>query len=73
MIDSGNIDFIQFEFGGCNIDSRTYFQDFYYFLKDNYDIYRIVKNGLRKIDRYSETCEVFLNSNYIAEKIKIDL
>lgn len=32
------VDFIQFEFGGCNIDSRTYFQDFYYMLKDNYDI-----------------------------------
>jgi hypothetical protein len=24
---------LQFEFGGCNIDSRTYFQDFWYFLK----------------------------------------
>jgi len=69
MIDSGNIDFIQFEFGGCNIDSRTYFQDFYYLLKDNYKIYRIVKDGLRPIYRYSETCEIFLNSNYLAERI----
>ena len=22
---------IQFEFGGCNIDTRTYFQDFWYY------------------------------------------
>ena len=25
---------IQFEFGGCNIDTRTYFQDFWYFFKE---------------------------------------
>lgn len=49
MIASGNIDYIQFEFGGCNIDSRTYFQDFYYALKDRYNIYRIVKDGLYKL------------------------
>lgn len=69
MISSGNIDFIQFEFGGCNIDSKTYFQDFYYFLKNNYRIYRVIKDGLRPIYKYSETCEVFLNSNYLAERI----
>ena len=28
-----SIKFIQFEFGGCNIDSRTYFQDFGTYLK----------------------------------------
>ena len=28
-----SIKLIQFEFGGCNIDSKTFFQDFYYFLK----------------------------------------
>ena len=25
---------IQFEFGGCNIDTRTYFQDFWYFFSE---------------------------------------
>jgi hypothetical protein len=25
---------IQWEFGGCNIDTRTYFQDFWYFLTE---------------------------------------
>lgn len=69
MMDQKAIDFIQFEFGGCNIDSRTYFQDFFYLLKDNYCIYRIVKNGLYKIDQYKEMYEAFATTNYLAEKI----
>ena len=46
MLQQKKIDFIQFEFGGCNIDSRTFFRDFWYVLKDHYHFYRIVKNGL---------------------------
>lgn len=68
MLKSGAIDFIQFEFGGCNIDSRTYFQDFYYLLKDNYNIYRIVKDGLYQINKYKEMYEAFITTNYLAEK-----
>lgn len=68
MISSGAIDFIQFEFGGCNIDSRTYFQDFYYLLKDKYQIYRIVKDGLYPINQYKEMYEAFITTNYLAER-----
>lgn len=64
----GNIDFIQFEFGGCNIDSRTFFQDFWYLLSDKYKIYRITKNRLQERKKYSERDEIFLTSNYLAEK-----
>ncbi len=67
MLKSKKIDFIQFEFGGCNIDSRTYFQDFWYLLKDDYDFYRIVKNGLAPIKKYNERLEVFKNINFLAE------
>lgn len=67
MIQNNSIDFIQFEFGGCNIDSRTFFQDFWYLLKDNYRLYRIVKNGLYPITNYSETFEIFTTINYLAE------
>lgn len=63
-----NINFIQFEFGGCNIDSRTFFQDFWYLLSDRYGIYRITKSGLKEIKNYSERDEIFLTSNYLAEK-----
>ena len=62
-----NIKLIQFEFGGCNIDSKTYFQDFwYYFQKNNFDIYRISPLKLIKIDKYSETDEFFITTNYLA-------
>ncbi len=67
-INDKNIDFIQFEFGGCNIDSRTYFQDFYYLLKDNYRICRILKDGLIEVSQYKETSEIFITINYLAEK-----
>jgi FkbM family methyltransferase len=70
MLNNRKIDFIQFEFGGCNIDSRTYFQDFYYLLKDNYRIYRILRNGLYEIKEYRESNEIFIAMNYLAEKIE---
>jgi len=66
MIEGGKIDIIQFEFGGCNIDSGTYFQNFFYFLKDKYKIYRILKDGLFEILTYKETYEIFITINYLA-------
>lgn len=65
MLDAGKIHAIQFEFGGCNIDSRTFFQDFYYLLSPSFWIYRIVKDGLFPIQEYSEDLEVFKTSNYL--------
>lgn len=68
MLNDGIIDFIQFEFGGCNIDSRTYFQNFYYLLNTKYQIYRILKNGLYSIKKYRETQEIFVTTNYLAQR-----
>lgn len=67
MMTEDRIRFIQFEFGGCNIDSRTYFQDYYYLLKEKYNLFRIVKNGLFPISQYKETYEIFTTINYLAE------
>lgn len=58
---------IQFEFGGCNIDSRTYFKDFYNLLSNNYKIYRIIKNNIIEINTYTELNEIFTTVNYFAE------
>ncbi len=59
------IKIIQFEFGGCNIDTRTYFQDFWYFFKDkNFDIYRITPLGPIHIKKYKESYERFETTNY---------
>jgi len=70
LLEQGKISFIQFEFGGCNIDSRTYFQDFYYLLSNNYQLYRIVKDGIFKISNYKEMYEAFATTNYLAELIQ---
>jgi len=68
MINNGKIDFIQFEFGSCNIDSRTYFKDFYYFFKDHYTIYRILKDNIYELSNYKEIYEIFITSNFLAIK-----
>ena len=66
MLESKKIGIIQYEFGGCNIDSRTYFQDFWYLLNKYYDIYRLLKNGLQKIKQYEEEQERFLTSTFLS-------
>ena len=69
------IGIIQFEFGGTNIDTRTYFQDFWYLFKDkkyNFTIYRIAPNGLIPITKYVESLEYFSTTNYIAVNNKIN-
>lgn len=73
MINSGKIDFIQFEFGGTDIDSRVFFRDFYYLLKDRYDLYRIVKDGLYKIEGYTEIFENFMSTMYMAKRKDLNI
>jgi FkbM family methyltransferase len=60
---------IQFEFGGCNIDTRTFFQDFWFlFTEAGFAIYRISKEGPIHISQYSEGHECFRTTNYLAVK-----
>jgi FkbM family methyltransferase len=64
---------IQFEFGGCNIDTRTYFQDFWYFFKEQgFDLYRITPFGAEAIRSYKEEDEYFSTTNYIAVNRKVN-
>jgi FkbM family methyltransferase len=61
------VQMFQFEFGGANIDSRTYFQDLYYFFCNNdFKIYRISPFGLVPVALYTEWDETFVTTNYIA-------
>jgi FkbM family methyltransferase len=61
------IEIIQFEFGGCNIDTRTFLQDFWYFLCDrNFDLFRVTPRGVRLVNNYKESDEIFSTTNYIA-------
>lgn len=65
------IDIIQFEFGGCNIDTKSFFQDiWYFFLKNKFDIFRITPFGLQFIDKYSVLDESFRTTNYLAKNTR---
>ncbi len=67
-----SIKVIQFEFGGCNIDTRTYMQDFWYFFtKNNFELYRITPFGKIKISKYRESDEIFSTTNFLARNLSL--
>jgi FkbM family methyltransferase len=68
MFDKKSIDIVTFEFGGCNIDSRTFFQDFWYLFVDlDMKLYRITPSGyLFPLQSYKEIHEQFRTTNFIA-------
>lgn len=65
-----SVEVVQFEFGGCNIDTRTFFQDFfYYFRENNFKLFRLGPNGLDAIERYTELDEAFTTTNFFAKRV----
>jgi len=68
MIGRKAVKMITFEFGGCNIDTKTYFQDYFYFFRDmKMDIYRITPSGyLFPLPVYREIDEQFRTTNFVA-------
>lgn len=69
MLAAKKIKMLSFEFGGCNIDSRTYFQDIFYFLEryQMSNIFRITPSGyLSPIREYQEIYEQFRTTNFVA-------
>ena len=66
MLANDAISAIQFEFGGCNIDSKTYFKDFYRLLTPRFNLYRILQDGIFPMAAYSEYEEIFVTSNFLA-------
>jgi FkbM family methyltransferase len=61
------IQIVQFEFGGSNIDTRTFFQDFWYLFTDlSFEIFRLSPKGIIPIISYSELDESFRTTNYFA-------
>ena len=68
---AAKIKMLTFEFGGGNIDSRTYFQDFWYLLQEYgmRNIFRITPAGtLARVRAYRETCEQFRTTNYFVSR-----
>jgi hypothetical protein len=66
LLQQDAISVVQFEFGGCNIHSRTYFQDFFDLLAPRFDLFRVLPYTLYPISHYRETDEVFVTTNYVA-------
>jgi FkbM family methyltransferase len=65
-IDLGKIKAIHFEFNEMNVISRVFFKDFWTMLK-NYDIYRLLPNGMIKINKYNPLfCEIYAYQNIVA-------
>lgn len=71
MLQQNKISYIQFEFGGAMVDSKTFFRDIYLLLNPNYIIYRILQDGFAKIGNYTEKQEIFIISNYLAVNRKL--
>jgi len=68
MLTTGKIREILFEFGGANIDSRIFFQDFYYYFKgfNAKSIGRLTPSGWEvTLYEYTEDLEYFRTSNYV--------
>ena len=68
MFQNQQIKMVSFEFGGCNIDSRTYFRDFYNFFRDCgiNRIFRIAPSGyLVPVHQYKEIYEQFRTTNFL--------
>ncbi|QIR39573.1 FkbM family methyltransferase [Tolypothrix sp. PCC 7910] len=68
-LNENKIGAISFEFGSGNINSRTFFRDFWHLLQEKgFEIYRITPGGkLLEIQDYYEDLEYFRGvSNYIA-------
>lgn len=65
----GAVGVVQFEFGGCNIDTRSFFRDFWlFFARHGFDILRITPLGLDRVPGYHESLECFRPTNYIATR-----
>lgn len=60
------VDYIQFEYGGANLDSRTNLMQLYGLLKlKGFKIAKVMPNGLH-IREYSPYMDNFSNANYMA-------
>ncbi len=65
-----NIDFIQFEYGGCNLDSKITLKTLYEFLMkhDFKKLYKVLDNELKFISNYDESLEDYQLVNYLVTK-----
>lgn len=62
----GRVRAIQFEYGGCNIDSRVLLKDIFEFFQGmHYQFYKILPVSLRMVERYDQRLENFKYQNWL--------
>lgn len=68
MLAERRVDVLTFEFGGCNIQTRTYLLDFWRLLQGHdFALARITPSGyLAPMERYREADEQFITTNFVA-------
>jgi FkbM family methyltransferase len=67
LLARGAIGVIQFEYGGCNIDSRTFLHDFFaFFQARSYTLHKIFPDRLVPIVRYDQRLDDFQYQNWVA-------
>jgi FkbM family methyltransferase len=63
----GSVSLVQFEFGGCNIDTRSFFRDYWYLFTDlGFRLFRLTARRPVPVWRYEEILEHFRTTNYVA-------
>jgi FkbM family methyltransferase len=67
-LESRRIGLVQFEFGGCNLDTRVVLRDFFQFLQPlGFTLHLIRPFGdLAPLPRYQEAYEQYQTTNYLA-------
>jgi FkbM family methyltransferase len=64
------INLVQFEFGGCNLDTGTSVQDFFYFFKQCGFTIGLIQpsGGIHWLPKYDEFLEQYRTTNFLAAK-----
>ena len=67
MLEKSAIKYIQFEYGGCNIDARLLLKDIFdFFTPYHYVLYKIYPHDQRCVSRYDQRLENFQYQNWVA-------
>jgi FkbM family methyltransferase len=76
LLSKGQVQVIQFEYGGCNIDAGVLLKDIWRFLEGfGYAFHKIYPNGIKRAAHYSQTFENFQYQNWavIRDGASLDL
>lgn len=66
LFEDGRVGMIQFEYGGCNIDSKVLLKDIFEFFEGmNYNVYKIFPDRLKRFRRYDQRLENFKYQNWL--------